>query len=98
MRGFQGAEDAFCCLVETRHEFRFVDDVAAERNLADADGVFQEIHDGGLLGFPGPGTEDCLEAEHLNNGVLQGAANALQKIDYILSLGKCPPKGGQGLT
>jgi hypothetical protein len=49
MRGFQGAEDAFGCLVEACYEFRLVDDVAAERKLAEADGVFQEIHDGGLL-------------------------------------------------
>jgi hypothetical protein len=70
MGGFQGAENAFGGLVEACHEFRLVDDIAAEHKLADADGIFQEIHDGGLLGFSGPGTEDCLEAEHVNHGVL----------------------------
>jgi hypothetical protein len=76
--GLQGSKNAFGGLVEAGYEFRFIDDVTAKGKFADADRVLQKVHDGCLFGFPGSGTENCLQTEHLNYGVLQGAANALQ--------------------
>jgi hypothetical protein len=78
MGGFQGTKDSFGGLVEAGHEFPFIDNVAAKGKLADANGVFKEIHKSGLFGFSGTSTEKCLKTEHMDHGVLQGAANALQ--------------------
>jgi hypothetical protein len=76
--GLQGSKNAFGGLVEAGYEFRFVDDVPAESQLADADRVFQEIHDGSLFDLPGSRTEHHLQPENLNYGVFQGAAYAFQ--------------------
>jgi hypothetical protein len=83
------------CLIETSNEFGLVDDVAAEGQFANADRVFEEIHDGCLFDLSGSGAEDCLHAEHLNYGVFQGAADAFQKIDYFCDLknGRLWPSG-----